>query len=83
MTEYERIVSAVSVKPVGATIYDDRVTTVELDDECGGPYVVVRQRESRIGITVEEWPTIKEAIEELLQWCERQEKPKIAEVPHD
>lgn len=83
MSEYERVVSAVLVRPVGAAIYAAGVTRIEIDDEAAGPYVLVSQEDGKIGITAEEWPTIRRAIDDLLEWCKGQERPEVKKVPHD
>ena len=72
MSEYERVVSAVLVRPVGAAIYAEGVTRIEIDDEAAGPYVVVTQEGAKIGIMAEEWPMIRSAIDEFVRWCEAQ-----------
>ena len=76
MSEYERIVSAVMIKPVGSAIYAEGTTTVEVMDEGAGAYVVVSQEEGKVGITAEEWPMIRSAIDDLLHWCEGQKTPE-------
>ncbi|MDI3489615.1 MAG: hypothetical protein PWP11_892 [Thauera sp.] len=55
------------VAPAGVPIFSERATTVELDDEGGGEFLVVRQNteehgEQRIAFDAEEWPHIRRAI---------------------
>ena len=70
MTEYETMLSSITVRPKGQPIYSDGVTVISLDDECGGMFVAVSQDESRIGITVEEWPHIRDAIDRMIAICD-------------
>ncbi len=66
--------SAVIVKPEGAPIYSERATIVRMDDEAGGPFVVVEQHAradlGKIMIEPDEWPTIRKAIDQMIQLCE-------------
>ena len=55
------------VAPAGAPTFSERATTVELDDEGGGEFLVVRQNteehgEQRIAFDADEWPHIRRAI---------------------
>jgi hypothetical protein len=75
--EYETITKALIVKRKGAAIFDVSVTEVDIDDETGGPFVVVRQhpnhkdtQEIRIG--EEDWPAIRRAVESMMIVCRGQ-----------
>jgi hypothetical protein len=73
--EYETIIKSMIIKPKGEAIYHVEVTEVSIDDEAGGPYVVVRQfpdstQEIRIG--EEDWPAIRRAIEAMMIVCRGQ-----------
>ena len=64
-------VLSVVVKPVDALIFDERATTVELDDEGAGLFLTVQQhsdpdKPGAIRFDMEEWPAIKAAIEQLI-----------------
>ena len=55
------------VAPAGEPTFSERATTVELDDEGGGEFLVVRQNteehgEQRIAFDADEWPHIRRAI---------------------
>ncbi len=62
------------VKPVGQPIFCEMATEVYIDDEAGGPFVVVKQTDSdpqpgQIRVSEEEWPIINEAVEKMLKVC--------------
>ena len=68
---YEARVTRVTVCPVGARLFSERGTSIELADEAGGEYVKVTQHADAgdgktIGIEPAEWPTVRDAIEALL-----------------
>jgi hypothetical protein len=69
--QYEIRITRLTVNKPGEPIFSRYATTVEIEDEAGGEYLVIRQnneeaKAGEIAITPEEWPTIKEAIEQLL-----------------
>lgn len=70
--EYETVVTQVTVKPSGKTIFDLGVSHVKIDDEGGGMFVVVRQESdaSRREIQIDplEWEPLKAAIDRMV--CE-------------
>lgn len=64
------------VRPEGEPIFSEMATTVRLDDESGGPYVVVEQtghieRVGKISIDSKEWPPLREAIDNMIALCEQ------------
>ena len=69
--QYEIRITRLTVNKPGEPIFSPHATTVEIEDEACGEYLVIRQHNDQakageIAITPEEWPTIKEAIERLL-----------------
>ena len=71
---YEMVVTAVTVLPHNAPIYSERATTIRLDDEAAGLFVVLEQSPSdkgtqRIALDVEEWPHIQRAVQSLIETC--------------
>jgi hypothetical protein len=70
---YEMLVSALTVKPIDEPIYSERATTVRIDDEAAGPFVVVEQHGrddiGKITIDIEEWPVLKNAIDRMIELC--------------
>jgi hypothetical protein len=69
--------SAVIVKPEGEPIYSERATIVRVDDEAGGPFVIVEQNgradTGKIMIEPDEWPTLRKAIDQIMKLCEGKE----------
>jgi len=54
------------VKTKESDINDGAATVICLDDFGGGLFVAVEQDEERIGIKLDEWPHIRDAIEQML-----------------
>ena len=78
MKPYETRVTGITVLPQGATIYSQMATTIEIEDECGGEFVVISQDnegfQGKIGITNDEWPAIRDAVESMLAEIAKREK---------
>ena len=73
MTHGKRI-TRVTVAPKGASIFDQTVMQDEIENEGAGEYVVVISNEGRarpgvIGINPDEWPLLREAIDEMVARC--------------
>ena len=71
---YDTIVTALTVLPQGKPIFAEGVTTVRLDDEAAGLFVVIEQHPDdgpaqKISMDAEEWPHIRQAIESMVQTC--------------
>ena len=70
---FEKRVTAITVCKVGDPIFSDYATRVEIVDEAAGEFVEVSQagREGggKIAIASDEWPALREAIEQLLSDC--------------
>jgi hypothetical protein len=71
--EYHSIMSATTVLPKGESIFHEGATTISIDDETGGPFLVVSQEpdcgKQEIRITSDEWPHIKAAIDQMFTVC--------------
>ena len=69
----EARVLSVVVAPEGEAIFSESATVVRIDDEGGGEYVVVSQESvpgrGNIAINPEEWPTLREAIDRMVNEC--------------
>jgi len=74
--KYGMLTKAVIVKQVNDAIFGETATTIALEDEGSGLYVTVSQTayegEQKIGITTEDWPAVRAAIEQMLAICEAQ-----------
>jgi hypothetical protein len=62
-------VKSIIIHPEGRPIYDEMATTIEIDDEAGGEFVVIKQHDKVIAINPEEWPVIRDAISEMVSAC--------------
>lgn len=74
MTRYTSRPIAWAVGPEGAALYSERVTTIELADEAGGEFVVIKQQtdqpaDQRIAIDADEWPVLRRAIDYAVKQC--------------
>jgi hypothetical protein len=71
---YEIRTTKVSVVPKGEPLFNQDATEIEIVDEAAGEFVEVRQcsdaYDGKIGITVEEWPTIRKAIDDMIDRCQ-------------
>jgi hypothetical protein len=60
----------VSIMPEGEPLFSEKCTHVEIQDEAGGEYVVIRQNlggdNESVSIDPEEWPLIKRSVDEMV-----------------
>lgn len=66
------------VLPEDQPLFSELATEVEINDEAGGEFVVVRQTygkngENEIRVDPEEWPEIKAAIDRMIAECRKDE----------
>lgn len=74
MPEYETRVTRVHVLPKGDQLFSELATIVEIDDESGGEFVIVRQQDGHethpcIRINPDEWAAIRDAIDTAIGQC--------------
>ncbi len=65
---------ALVVTAEGDAIFSETSTRVEIDDEAAGEFVTVVQSnrtEAGIAIDPSEWPTIRDAIDQMIDNCRR------------
>ena len=71
---------AIMVKPEGEPTFSELATTIQIEDESGGEFVVVSQHGTpemgQIAINPEEWPTLRDAIDRMIAEC----RPINAEI---
>lgn len=64
-----------TIMPDGGSIYDLGTTTVTLDDESGGEFVVVEEQQEngsgKIRIDHLQWPELREAINHMIGECKK------------
>ena len=74
-TQTETRVVKVMIAPKGERIFSEQTTLVEIEDEAAGEFVKVSQpltyksAEFAIFITKDEWPHIREAIDNMIKEC--------------
>ena len=70
---YETRTISVAVVPPDEPLYSEVATIVSITDEVGGEFVEVSQSrrdgESKIQIATDEWPTLRAAIDKLINEC--------------
>lgn len=73
MIEYETRALSIIVLPKDAKVFDERCTTITVEDESGGEFVIVSQRgnvdRGDIAINPEEWPMLRSAIDRMISEC--------------
>jgi len=72
--KYEKRVTKLTVLPEGERIFSEAATDIVIEDEAGGEFVRVIQSDDNaamgtIQITTEEWPILREAINEMITEC--------------
>lgn len=71
--EMETRTLKIALVPVGEAIFHERTVTVEIEDEAGGEFVVLRQEvgdyERKFSIDPDEWPRLRDAIDQVIAWC--------------
>ena len=75
MSEYETRVTAVMVNQIGEQVFFDHATRVRIVDESAGVVVEIDQgsyepaRPGVLRICADEWPLIREAVDQMLSQC--------------
>lgn len=69
MTEYDTLLTTITIKPKGKKLYSDEATRISIDDTGGGMFVAVSQGHHEIGINPDEWTMLKDAIERMMAVC--------------
>lgn len=71
--QFEKRTTAITVCKTDEPIFSEYATRVEIVDEAGGEFVEVSQPGQddggKIGITAQEWPALRSAIDDLLANC--------------
>jgi len=87
MNNYHTVIKSLVVLPKNRPIFDEMATEVRIEDEAGGPFIVMSQHNSAnekdtLRLDEEEWPLIKYAVERLIKECKKVEE-KIEEIGID
>jgi hypothetical protein len=71
--QIETRVISVMVLPVGEPIFSEMASSVRIEDEANGEHVVVEQHGradiGKISINPDEWPSLREAINNMIAQC--------------
>ena len=80
---YEARTTQLIVAEYGKEMFDESATRVSIENDCCGEFVEVRQdfddKEWKIRIMVEEWPCLREAINQMIGGCRKEED--VEKVP--
>jgi len=61
---------ALIVVPDSEPLFHERATRIEIEDEGGGEFVVLRQPEGgKITVDPSEWPLLRAAINRMIRQC--------------
>jgi hypothetical protein len=75
MMPYETLTSAVTVLPAGEPIYSEQATSIALEDEAAGLFVVISQEgrdgPGKVSFCTDEWPMIRTQIDAMMRVCEQ------------
>jgi hypothetical protein len=75
--KYETRIIKVAVMREGVELSDELQTSVAIEDEGGGEFVVLSQvpagvkEDQKISIDVSEWPTLRKAIDDMVKRCKK------------
>lgn len=69
----ETRITRLVVLPEGMQLFHDEATSVEIDDEAAGEFVVVKQvsedNAGSISIDPSQWPALRDAIDRMIAEC--------------
>jgi hypothetical protein len=69
-TEIETRTLALIVLPKGVPIFNERAIRIEIEDEAGGEFVILRQDDGgKISVEPSEWPVLRAAIDRMVAEC--------------
>jgi hypothetical protein len=78
MTDYIIRVTQLTIAPAGEPIFSETATQVTIQDEAAGEYLEITQQGGKEGKTImvnpDEWPSLKMAVETLLDVIKKGEK---------
>ena len=79
---YKTRITRITVAPVGEPIFSEQATSVAIDDEDAGGFVVIEQsrddqESGKVAIDPEEWPHVAAAVERLLKEIKANEVNKL------
>ncbi len=73
--EYLPRTTRICVLPAGKPLFSECATSVEIEDDVGGEFVVVRQDTApgrgSIAINPDEWKAVRKAIDDMVAQCRK------------
>lgn len=76
--KYQIVIKSLVVLPEGKPIFSEMATEIRIEDEAGGPFIVISQsgfnEKDAVRFDNEEWPHIVDAIERLFKESKKVEK---------
>lgn len=88
-SEFRVRVTRLSVLPPKEPLFSEQCTNVSIVDEAAGEFLEIKQQSGRtdaksqtIQVSPEEWPALKQAIEQLLADCQTQ-NTKVSQTTPD
>ncbi len=69
MTEYEALLTVITIKPKGKSLNSDDETLISLDDNGSGLFVIVSKGNKEISINQDERKILKDVIERMMAVC--------------
>lgn len=77
--EFVKRIVKIAVLPKGKEMFSEQATFIEIVDEAGGEFIEISQQSGiegqKIRIDDDEWPHIREAVNEMLKEIKKHEKP--------
>ena len=70
------------VLPPGEPLFSELATEIEIQDEAGGEFVVIRQcrdtadKAGEIKVDPEEWPELRAAVDRMVAQCQPEEEDR-------
>jgi hypothetical protein len=76
MTDYTTRITAMTVNAAGEALFSEMATEIRIVDEAAGEFVEVDQSArsdmGKISIDPEEWPTLRAAIDQMIDGCAKE-----------
>ena len=66
---YEKRFIKLLVNRTGESLFASEAIAIEIIDEGGGEFVEITQKDDKMRIEPQEWPSLREAIDEMIDSC--------------
>ena len=79
---YKTRSTRITVAPVGEPLFSEQATSISIDDEAAGEFVVIEQNRDdqehgKVSIEPDEWPHVAAAVDRLLKEIKANEVNKL------